>query len=103
MPGPKLNELGRVRGDFGWVRSVERHGHRLFFDPLREMLDRLEARRSFVAGYLASGGDAVFTVQAYGRENIGDILSAESVMRVAKLWISLTFEVVPDWPLKAAH
>ena len=81
--------------DHHWVGVEGRQQYRLFFSHFMDLIAHLEERQDFVSEYLGSGGTAAFTVIVPGSCNIGDVLKAESSMRVGQLGIDLKLEVLP--------
>ena len=97
--GPGLVAPERVadegRWGFGW--GYEWAVERLFFQRVVGLIEDLEGRREFVRRYVETGGDVVFRVRLFGGVNIGDVLGAADMMRMAMLGIALQLEVATVW------
>ena len=92
---PKGNLLGGVYPDTRWSVWEVRNGDRSFFTRLDKLLDRFSKHRDFLRRVAETGGTTDFIIGLCGKENIGDVLSEQSVAKLADLKGSLGVEVFP--------
>lgn len=79
-----------------WVARRRVEARRDFLVALLEKLAALEAHAALVARLLGEGGDIQIKVSLPGERNIGDVLTAETMRRMAALGMNLDIEVFPD-------
>lgn len=92
---PSGTPIGGVWPDTRWSVSEVRNGERLFFTRLDKLLDRFSKYRDFLRRIAESGGRTNFIIGLCGEENIGDVLSEQTVAKLADLKGSLGVEVFP--------
>ena len=92
---PKGKPLGGVYPDTRWSVWEVRNGDRYFFRRLDRLLDRFSKHRDFLRRVAETGGETNFIIELPGEENIGDVLSEQTVAKLADLNGSLGVEVFP--------
>lgn len=80
---------------WGWSKHVRRK--RAFFDEVAKLALKLEKHQQFISALVAGGGTITAIVDLPGDENIGSVMSAADIRRLANLEIDLGIEVFPKW------
>ena len=78
-----------------WACYEEVEGRRLFSETVAEFLNDLEAAQDFAANLIATGGRITIAINLPGFENIGSVISAADIARMARLGVELSIEVFP--------
>ncbi len=78
-----------------WSHTVKIRSHRLFFAIVIGFLTCLETAGDFVQALIASGGRITIWVRLPGSINIGDVLDAQDLARMARLKVELGVTMVP--------
>ena len=99
---PRGTVLPGVRNETRWRHVRPFVQGRLFFDGVKAMLTTLEPNADFLSKVASEGGQVTILVNLPGYVNIGDVLDAATLKRLADLQVALSVEVFPTiqrgWP-----
>jgi hypothetical protein len=85
-----------------WSHSIRISGSRFFFDAMEPIVKRLEKSRDYLEKLTTDGGEISINFDLAGDENIGDLISLDTLQRIAKLNVRLGIEVFPHLPTNSA-
>jgi hypothetical protein len=93
---PRGTLLKGLCKDNVWSWRVKCRSKREFFDSVNDLIAKLEPHSEFLSELVLTGGDLCIIVNILGRANIGNVLSWQSMEKLARLKIDLGIEVFPD-------
>ncbi|ALG68206.1 DUF4279 domain-containing protein [Beggiatoa leptomitoformis] len=93
---PTGTPLAGLWKNSSWSCRLECDGKRAFFKNIDEFVTKLDTHRKFLSNLVLSGGSVYLGISFLGRNNIGDVLSWQSMEKMVKLKIDLGIEVFPD-------
>ena len=78
-----------------WNNSTKIAKKRKFADEIRKIIDIIEKHEQWWSKYSEHGGTIDIIVECRGSYNVGDLVDWNDLGRMAKLKISLGFEIFP--------
>lgn len=90
---PKVTLLSGTYPDTRWRHSVTHSVEDQWFaNRLAELVDRLMAKKAFLAALISTGGKATVIVQFLGDGYFGDEISVETLSKLVELRLGLSVE-----------